>query len=118
MENTKEESTLALQIRAAVTAKVEPFEVEIVEIDYGQRLMVGVVGIKQVFGYRRFMADGTRNQHTPETFADAVVDQVQQHVGRAMAAQAKRDRKAARRKVSNAPGKPTAANELNEGEND
>ena len=42
MENTKEESTLALQIRAAVTAKVEPFEVEIVEIDYGQRLMVGV----------------------------------------------------------------------------
>ena len=81
-----EESTLALQIRAAVTAKVEPFEVEIVEIERGQRLMVGVVGIKQVFGYRRFMADGTRNQHTPETFADAVVDQVQQHVGRAMAA--------------------------------
>ena len=93
----EEESTLALQIRAAVTARVEPFEVEIVEIERGARLMVGVVGIKQVFGYRRFLANGERNHHTPETFADAVVDQVQQHVGRAMAAQAKRDRKAARR---------------------
>ena len=97
MEHTQEESTLALQIRAAVSARVEPFEVEVVEIERGARLMVGVVGIKQIFGYRRFMPDGTRNMHTPETFADVVAEQVQQHVERAWAAQAKRDSRAAKR---------------------
>jgi hypothetical protein len=94
-----EESTLALQIRAAVSSRVEPFEVEIIEVERGQRLMVGVVGIKPVCVYRQINADGTRNQHTPDTFADAVAEQVMQHVDRAMAAQAKRDRKAARRVV-------------------
>ena len=91
------ESPLALQIRAAVAERVAPFEVEVAEREYGQSVLVGVVGIKRVFGYRRFMADGTRNLHTPETFADGVAKEVQADVGRLMAAQAKRESRAAKR---------------------
>lgn len=97
MEQEAQESPLVLQIRAAVEKRMAPFEIVVAEVDYGQRVMVGVVGIKRVFGYRRFMADGTRNHHTPESFADSLAEQVQHDINRMLAAQAKRDARAAKR---------------------
>lgn len=94
----EEESTLALQIRAAVSAKVEPFEVEVKEVGRERsEIHVTVEMVDMTFGYRPIMDNGEPNGLTPEAFAEAVATRVQVAVTKKIDAQAKRDSKAAKR---------------------
>ena len=89
--------TLLEQITNAVRQRVHPFRVEAQTAEHGQLIGVKVEGFNKWFGYRAILKDGTPNRHTPETFADDVARRAIREISAILAADEKRDRKAAKR---------------------